>query len=84
MTKLLVQANRNGFYYVLDRTTGEFLAARRFVEKMNWASGLDAKGRPIELPHMDPTPAVSVCARRCAEPATGCRHLTIRIPGCCT
>ncbi len=62
MTKLLVQANRNGFYYVLDRTTGEFLAARRFVEKMNWASGLDAKGRPIELPHMDPTPGgVRVC-----------------------
>jgi alcohol dehydrogenase (cytochrome c) len=45
--KLLVQANRNGFLYVLDRTTGEFLSARRFVDKLSWASGIDAKGRPI-------------------------------------
>ncbi len=56
MSKLLVQANRNGFYYVLDRTTGEFLAAKQFVEKMNWAKGVDAKGRPIELQKMEPTP----------------------------
>ena len=37
--KLLLQANRNGFVYVLDRTTGEFLFAKPFVRKMNWASG---------------------------------------------
>jgi len=43
MTKLLVQAPQV-FYYVLGQDP-EFLAARRFVEKMNWASGLDAKGR---------------------------------------
>ncbi|HXO60575.1 MAG TPA: PQQ-dependent dehydrogenase, methanol/ethanol family [Candidatus Acidoferrales bacterium] len=45
--KLLVQANRNGFLYVLDRTGGQFLSAVRFVEKLNWASGIDAQGRPV-------------------------------------
>ncbi len=45
--KLLVQANRNGFVYVLDRTTGKFLSATRFVENLNWAKGIDAAGRPI-------------------------------------
>ena len=44
---LLVQANRNGFFYVLDRTNGKFLHASSFVEKLNWAKGVDASGRPI-------------------------------------
>lgn len=37
--KLLVQANRNGFYYILDRVTGEFLHAKPFVTKLDWTSG---------------------------------------------
>ncbi len=45
--RLLVQANRNGFFYVLDRTNGKFLRATSFVEKLNWAKGVDASGRPI-------------------------------------
>jgi alcohol dehydrogenase (cytochrome c) len=45
--KLLVEANRNGFLYTLDRTDGKFLSAVRFVEKMNWAKGIDDHGRPI-------------------------------------
>jgi alcohol dehydrogenase (cytochrome c) len=45
--KLLVQANRNGFIYVLDRTTGKFLSAVPFVNKLTWAKGIDAQGRPI-------------------------------------
>ena len=45
--KLLVEANRNGFVYVLDRTNGKFLSAVRFVEKLNWAKGIDGQGRPI-------------------------------------
>jgi alcohol dehydrogenase (cytochrome c) len=53
--KLLVEANRNGFVYTLDRSTGEFLAATRFVEKLNWATGIDAKGRPIRA-DVKPTP----------------------------
>ena len=44
---LMVQANRNGFIYVLDRTNGEFLSAQRFVDNLNWAKGIDVKGRPI-------------------------------------
>jgi alcohol dehydrogenase (cytochrome c) len=43
---VVVWPNRNGFYYVLDRTSGEFLLGVPFVEQ-NWASGLDAGGRPI-------------------------------------
>jgi len=54
--KLLLHANRNGYFYVLDRTTGEFLRATPFVERLNWAKGIDAKGRPIENPGMEPSP----------------------------
>ena len=47
-TKVLMDANRNGFFYVLDRTDGKLLAANPYV-KVNWASGIDMKtGRPIE------------------------------------
>ncbi|MBY0506466.1 MAG: PQQ-binding-like beta-propeller repeat protein [Bryobacteraceae bacterium] len=55
--KLVLHANRNGFFYVLDRTTGEFLQATKLVDQLDWASGIDAKGRPIELPGKAPTPA---------------------------
>jgi alcohol dehydrogenase (cytochrome c) len=44
--KLMLFANRNGFFYVLDRVTGQFLQGTPFV-KVNWASGLDKNGRPI-------------------------------------
>ena len=54
--KLLVHPNRNGFFYVLDRTNGEFLQATPFVDKLNWAKGVDAKGRPILCPIWIPTP----------------------------
>jgi alcohol dehydrogenase (cytochrome c) len=47
-TPVLMDANRNGFFYVLDRTNGKLLAANPYV-KVNWASGIDMKtGRPIE------------------------------------
>jgi len=48
LTKVLMDANRNGFFYVLDRTNGKLLAANPYVN-VNWASGVDLKtGRPIE------------------------------------
>ncbi len=53
--KLLVEANRNGFLYVLDRTDGRFLAATPFVKKLNWASGIDSTGRPVRTA-VEPTP----------------------------
>ena len=48
-TKVMLWANRNGFFYVLDRVTGKFLAGTPYV-KVNWASGFDANGRPIQTP----------------------------------
>jgi alcohol dehydrogenase (cytochrome c) len=53
--KLVVVANRNGFYYTLDRVTGEFLLGKAFA-KQTWAKGLDERGRPIPLSQVDPTP----------------------------
>ena len=54
--KLLLHANRNGFFYVLDRTSGQFLRATPFVQKLNWAKGIAADGRPIVNHDADPTP----------------------------
>jgi len=48
-SKLMLWANRNGYFYVLDRTNGKFLAGVPYV-KVNWSSGLDANGRPIPTP----------------------------------
>jgi len=48
-------ANRNGFFYVLDRPSGEFLLAKNFV-KQNWAVGIDEKGKPIKEPSHWPKP----------------------------
>jgi len=52
---LLVQANRNGFFYVLDRSDGRLLQAKAFVDKLTWASGIGANGRPQLLPGAEPT-----------------------------
>ena len=52
--KLLIQAVRNGFYYVLDRLTGEFLLGRAYIHQ-TWADGLTPEGRPIVIPKTDPT-----------------------------
>jgi PQQ-dependent dehydrogenase (methanol/ethanol family) len=47
--KVIMQASKNGFFYVLDRATGEFISGAPFVSGITWASGLDSKtGRPIE------------------------------------
>ena len=53
--KLMIQANRNGFFYVLDRGTGQLLLAKPFVRKLNWAEGIGKDGRPIlkPLPEME-------------------------------
>lgn len=45
--KLLLQGNRNGFFYVLDRTNGKFLAATPFVKKLTWATKIAPDGRPV-------------------------------------
>lgn len=49
MRKVIMQASKNGFFYVLDRQTGQFISAKTFVKGVNWASGTDPKsGRPTE------------------------------------
>ena len=53
--RLMLFANRNGFFYVLDRVTGRFLSGTPFVP-VNWASGLDATGRPRQTPQPPGTP----------------------------
>ncbi len=52
--KLMLWPNRNAFYYVLDRKTGEFLLAKPFA-KQTWAKGIDKNGRPIAKPEMFPS-----------------------------
>ncbi len=47
--KVILHAPKNGFFYVIDRTNGQFISARPFVE-VNWATGYTAEGRPIENP----------------------------------
>jgi alcohol dehydrogenase (cytochrome c) len=53
--KLMLWANRNGFFYVLDRVTGRFLSGIPFV-KVNWASHLDERGRPVQTPQPPGSP----------------------------
>ncbi len=66
-TPVIMQANRNGFFYVLDRANGKLLSAKPFVDGVNWATGIDLKtGMPIEAPGNKFRPglkrkAVNVC-----------------------
>jgi alcohol dehydrogenase (cytochrome c) len=53
--KLLVQANRNGFYYVFDRTNGELLMAKPHIDELTWATGIGKDGRPITTPGWEST-----------------------------
>jgi alcohol dehydrogenase (cytochrome c) len=60
--KLMLHADRNGFFYVLDRQDGTLLLARPFVNNLTWASGIGADGRPIKLPDQEPsTEGTKVC-----------------------
>jgi alcohol dehydrogenase (cytochrome c) len=52
--KLLAQAARNGYFFVLDRTNGESILSKPFVG-LNWSKGIDSKGQPIPDPEREPT-----------------------------
>jgi alcohol dehydrogenase (cytochrome c) len=54
--KLLLQGNRNGFFYVLDRLTGKVLVGKPFVKNLTWSSGIGGDGRPVLLTGTEPTP----------------------------
>jgi len=53
--KVILWANRNGFFYMLDRSNGKFLLGKAFV-KQNWNTGFDEHGRPMRSPELDPKP----------------------------
>jgi len=59
MEPAILQANRNGFFYALDRETGQFLLAEPYV-KQTWASGIDSSGHPIVRPESHPSRAGSL------------------------
>ena len=54
-SKLMLWANRNGYFYVLDRVTGKYLLGKNYV-KVNWSSGLDENGRPVATPQPEGMP----------------------------
>lgn len=53
--KMLAQANRNGYFFLLDRTNGRHLATAPMIETMNWSLGIDPNGRPIPNPAKEAT-----------------------------
>lgn len=55
--KLLIQGNRNGFFYVWDRTNGKLLLAKQFINTLTWAKEIGPDGRPVFNPGQEPSPA---------------------------
>jgi acido-empty-quinoprotein group A len=53
--KMLAQANRNGYFFLLDRTNGKNLLTAPMIGTMNWSKGIDAKGQPISNPAKEAT-----------------------------
>ena len=51
--KLLLHADRNGFFYVFDRTNGKLLLSEKFIDRLTWASGIGTDGRPQRLPEAE-------------------------------
>lgn len=66
--KAAATADRNGFFYVLNRENGDFIRGFPFVDKLNWAKGLDEKGRPIYIEENRPgSPAQSADGKQGAQ-----------------
>jgi alcohol dehydrogenase (cytochrome c) len=88
--KLVVMANRNAFFYALDRKTGEYLFGAPYA-KQTWAKGLDARGRPILIAGMDPSEKGTLVypslqgatnwASPSYSPATGLLYVPVREMG---
>ena len=58
--KLVLHAERNGYFFILDRVTGEHLVTTKFSDAANWAKGINAKGQPVRDPDKDSTVAGSL------------------------
>ncbi len=79
--KMVVHFGRNGFYYQLDRTNGEFLSANQYIEKVTWTAGIDPKtGKPLEY---DPKLALQtyIPATRWARADTAPKQACPMLPG---
>ena len=76
---MILHAPKNGFFFVVDRTNGKFISAKNFVD-VNWATGYDANGRPIEVPAArgEEGPMTAFPVR--TAPTTGIRCRSIRRP----
>lgn len=59
--RLFAEANRNGFFYILDRTNGKFLSAVPFSKTLNWAKGIDKQGRPIRTGLIPSAEGTRIC-----------------------
>ncbi|GIT51021.1 MAG: hypothetical protein Ct9H300mP15_12340 [Gemmatimonadota bacterium] len=68
--------NRNAFFYVLDRETGEFLLGKPYA-RQTWAKGLDEKGRPIRIPGTSPSVEGTTVLPRLVEEPTGFHRATV-------
>jgi hypothetical protein len=75
--KVMLWANRNGFFYVPDRVTGKFLLGKLFVE-VNWATGFDETGRPMRVAGKVPTSEGTVISRVIRAGPTGIRPPSAR------
>ena len=75
--KVILHAPKNGFFFVIDRTNGKFISAKNFVD-VNWATGYDKDGRPIEIARGargGPSRARSSPARTARTTGTRCRSI---------
>src|SRR5205814_1571424 len=79
---LIAQANRNGFFYVVDRTNGKLLSANSYA-KTTWSGGKDAEGRPVADKESSPTPeGTAVCRRwrrHCPRARCGRRQASLAL-----
>ena len=79
--KVILHAPKNGFFFVIDRTNGKFISAKNFVD-VNWATGYDEDGRPIETPEARVgRPAARDHPERRSARTTGSRCRSTRRPG---
>ena len=76
--KVILHAPKNGFFFVIDRTNGKFISAKNFVD-VNWATGYDANGRPVEVAAARGDEAYTASRGRMV-PTIGTRCRSIRRP----
>ena len=83
--KLLAQANRNGHFFVLDRTNGKHILTTTHIDSVNWTKGLNANGQPIPNPGQGSVDSRRRSSRRTpTAPPTGRRRASVPTPGCST